>query len=94
MSTKGTDINYISKDLFPKSFQRTMLDDMYDKIAKENKQLQQEKESTIKWIEEEINIKNNTIKEFTYATDEYQKALSRRDTLMIILSKLKGDEKE
>ena len=32
LSKKSADINYISKDLFPKTYNRTMLDDMYDEL--------------------------------------------------------------
>lgn len=40
MTKKSTDINYISKDLFPKTYNRTMIDDDYIKqLEKENKQL-------------------------------------------------------
>lgn len=64
-----------------------------DSMYKEVKQLQQEKEKLIKWLEHEINIKNNIIKEFTFATEEYQKELSSRNTLMVVLSKLKESDK-
>lgn len=40
MTKKSADINYISKDLFPKSYNRTMIDDDYIKqLEQENKQL-------------------------------------------------------
>ena len=38
MTKKSTDINYISKDLFPKTYNRTMIDDDYIKqLEQENK---------------------------------------------------------
>ena len=41
MTKKSADINYISKDLFPKTYNRTMIDDDYIKqLEQENKQLQ------------------------------------------------------
>ena len=40
MTKKSADINYISKDLFPKTYNRTMIDDDYIKqLEQENKQL-------------------------------------------------------
>ena len=40
MTKKSADINYISKDLFPKTYNRTMIDDDYIKqLEQENKKL-------------------------------------------------------
>lgn len=40
MTKKSTDINYISKSLFPKTYNRTMIDDDYIKqLEQKNKQL-------------------------------------------------------
>ena len=40
MTKKSADINYISKDLFPKTYNRTMIDDDYIKqLEQENKRL-------------------------------------------------------
>lgn len=40
MTKKSADINYISKDLFPKYYNRTMIDDDYIKqLEQENKHL-------------------------------------------------------
>ena len=40
MTKKSADIDYISKDLFPKTYNRTMIDDDYIKqLEQENKQL-------------------------------------------------------
>lgn len=42
MTKKSADINYISKDLFPKTYNRTMIDDDYIKqLEQENKQLKE-----------------------------------------------------
>lgn len=42
MTKKSADINYISKDLFPKTYNRTMTDDDYIKqLEQENKQLKE-----------------------------------------------------
>lgn len=41
MTKKSQDINYISKDLFPKSYRTTMIDDMYKQLQQENKQLKE-----------------------------------------------------
>ena len=40
MTKKSADINYISKDLLPKTYNRTMIEDYYIKqLEQENKQL-------------------------------------------------------
>lgn len=40
MTKKSADINYISKDLFPKTYNRTMIDDDYIKqLEQENEKL-------------------------------------------------------
>lgn len=40
MTKKSADINYISKDLFPKTYNRTMIDyDYIKQLEQENKQL-------------------------------------------------------
>lgn len=46
MTKKSADINYISKDLFPKTYNRTMIDDDYIKqLEQENKKLKEKNEN-------------------------------------------------
>lgn len=46
MTEKSADINYISKDLFPKTYNRTMIDDDYIKqLEQENKKLKEKNEN-------------------------------------------------
>ena len=53
MTKKSADINYISKDLFPKTYNRTMIDDDYIKqLEQENKQLNNILTKLKKWLKE------------------------------------------
>lgn len=53
MTKKSADINYISKDLFPKTYNRTMTDDDYIKqLEQENKQLKEVINKAIEYIKE------------------------------------------
>lgn len=50
MTKKSEDINYISKDLFPKTYNRTMLDDDYIKqLEQENKELKEKLDCDLQW---------------------------------------------
>ena len=52
MTKKSADINYISRDLFPKTYNRTMIDDDYIKqLEQENQQLKELKDKTILAVE-------------------------------------------
>lgn len=50
MTKKSQDINYISKDLFPKSYRTTMIDDMYKQLQQENKQLKEKYNRALKQL--------------------------------------------
>lgn len=54
MTKKSADINYISTNLFPKTYNRTMLDDDYIKqLETKIKQLQSKWNSLREWLENE-----------------------------------------
>ena len=59
MTKKSQDINYISRDLFPKSYRTTMVDDMLQQLQQENKKLKeqlQQKEDIINKAKEYCNF--------------------------------------
>ena len=69
MTKKSADINYISKDLFPKYYNRTMIDDDYIKcLEKENKQLKDNWNKLKEWLKE--------YKEGSYGLGSYEAGLS------------------
>lgn len=90
MTKKSADINYISKDLFPKTYNRTMIDDDYIKqLEQENKKLNgaiQTYDILLKAnAEENKKLKDNWIKlkewlkeyeEGTYGLGSYEAGLS------------------
>lgn len=72
MTKKSADINYISKDLFPKTYNRTMIDDDYIKqLEQENKQLKDNQVRAMNKIRDFINNANCEIKESKYSNDKH-----------------------
>ena len=62
MTKKSADINYISKDLFPKTYNRTMIDDYYIKqLEQENKQLKDNWNKLKKYFNERIEVCDNRL---------------------------------
>ncbi len=69
MTKKSADINYISKDLFPKTYNRTMIDDDYIKqLEQENNQLKCNWNKLKEWLKE--------YEEGTYGLGSYEAGLS------------------
>ena len=78
MTKKSADINYISRDLFPKTYNRTMIDDDYIKqVDRENQSLKDKIEKVIDYL--------NKIELDNYDIYTANILLDRNDDLLEIL---------
>ena len=91
MTKKSADINYISKDLFPKTYNRTMIDDYYIKqLEQENKQLKDN------WNMLKEYIRKTKLKEFEKSYGKrYGKTFKQAELIVcnMILDKMQELEK-